>query len=150
MFHCKMLCLCTVLWSYIILRCFIITWINKKWLLLLSQITSWMQQRQIELLVCLDQLLQRYAVTPTQIRCLLHIYAYCCNTLQQEDLETLAKGCLCANPDKPSAEFRRALETIVKFCPAYYQVMQDKRSVILYAFTFSLPYVYVDGKSCLV
>jgi len=50
----------------------------------------------------------------------------------QNDLTTLAKGCLCDNPNKLSLddELEKDLKTIVKFCDAYYQVMQDKRSVL--------------------
>ena len=43
----------------------------------------------------------------------------------------MAKGCLCANPEKPPPELEGDLKTIVKFCPAYYAIMKDKRSVIL-------------------
>ena len=50
----------------------------------------------------------------------------------QEDLQTLAKGCLCANPDRPPSELRHALETIVKLCPAYCKVMKDKRLVMFH------------------
>jgi len=44
-------------------------------------------------------------------------------------LETLATGCLCLNPNNPPPELEYDIKTIVKFCSAYYQVMQDKRLV---------------------
>lgn len=40
----------------------------------------------------------------------------------------LAKGCLCANPDKPSSE---DLDIIKKFCHAYCNIMEDQWSVIV-------------------
>jgi len=51
--------------------------------------------------------------------------------MMQEDLKTLAKGCLCANPERPPPDLVEDLNTIVKFCPAYYAIMKDKWSVIL-------------------
>ena len=50
----------------------------------------------------------------------------------QKDLKTLAEGCLCDNPNKLSLdhELENDLKTIVKFCDVYYQVMQDKWSVL--------------------
>jgi hemicentin len=44
-----------------------------------------------------------------------------------EDLETLAKGCLCSNPENPPAEIERDLETVVKFCKPYLDCMKDRR-----------------------
>ena len=41
----------------------------------------------------------------------------------EEDLKTLAKGCLCNTPDDPPPELKKDLETIVKFCPAYSDLM---------------------------
>ena len=41
----------------------------------------------------------------------------------KEDLENLAKGCLCTTPDKPPPELKKDLETIVQFCPAYSNLM---------------------------
>ena len=41
----------------------------------------------------------------------------------EEDLQTLAKGCLCANPNNPPPELKKDLEMIVKFCPAYSHLM---------------------------
>ena len=41
----------------------------------------------------------------------------------EEDLETLAKGCLCNTPDDPPPELKKDLETIVKFCPAFSHLM---------------------------
>ena len=40
-----------------------------------------------------------------------------------EDLETLAKGCLCATPENPPPELKKDLEMIVRFCPAYSYLM---------------------------
>lgn len=44
-----------------------------------------------------------------------------------EDLETLAKGCLCSNPENPPAELQRDLEMVVKFCKPYSECMKDPR-----------------------
>ena len=41
----------------------------------------------------------------------------------KEDLEHLAKGCLCTTPDNPPPELKKDLETIVRFCPAYSNLM---------------------------
>ena len=41
----------------------------------------------------------------------------------EEDLKTLAKGCLCTNPDNPPPELKQDLEMIVRFCPAYSHLM---------------------------
>ena len=41
----------------------------------------------------------------------------------EEDLKTLAKGCLCNTPDDPPSELKKDLEMIVKFCPAYSDLM---------------------------
>lgn len=43
----------------------------------------------------------------------------------REDLETLAKGCLCKNPENPPPELRRDVEVVASFCPAYEAVMGD-------------------------
>ena len=43
--------------------------------------------------------------------------------VSNEDLKTLAKGCLCETPDKPPPQLKRDLETIVQFCPAYGKLM---------------------------
>ena len=40
-----------------------------------------------------------------------------------EDLKTLAKGCLCTTPDNPPPELKKDLEVIVRFCPAYSHLM---------------------------
>ena len=45
----------------------------------------------------------------------------------KEDLETLAKGCLCNTPDKPPPEFKKDLETIVQFCPAFSYLMKKSQ-----------------------
>ena len=42
-----------------------------------------------------------------------------------DDLETLAKGCLCSNPIDPPPEMKQALETVVKFCYPYNECMKD-------------------------
>ena len=41
----------------------------------------------------------------------------------EEDLKTLAKGCLCNTPDNPPPELKKDLEMIVQFCPAYSHLM---------------------------
>ena len=41
-----------------------------------------------------------------------------------EDLEMLAKGCLCLNPENPPPELRPALNTVVKFCQPYSECMR--------------------------
>ena len=43
--------------------------------------------------------------------------------VSEEDLETLAKGCLCTTPDNPPPELKKDLEMIVRFCPAYSHLM---------------------------
>ena len=42
-----------------------------------------------------------------------------------EDLKTLAKGCLCTTPDNPPPELKKDLEMIVQFCPAYSRLMTN-------------------------
>lgn len=42
----------------------------------------------------------------------------------------LARGCLCANPENPPLELKQDLEKIVKFCPVYFQIMEDERLVL--------------------
>ena len=44
-----------------------------------------------------------------------------------EDLETLAKGCLCSNPVNPPAELRRDLDMVAKFCRPYSECMRSSR-----------------------
>ena len=44
-----------------------------------------------------------------------------------EDLETLAKGCLCSNPEDPPPELRRDLDMVVKFCQPYSECMKSSR-----------------------
>ena len=41
-----------------------------------------------------------------------------------EDLEMLAKGCLCLNPEKPPPELRAYIDTVVKFCYPYARCMR--------------------------
>ena len=43
----------------------------------------------------------------------------------KEDLQTLAKGCLCTNPNSPPPELKKDLEMIVQFCPAYSHLMTN-------------------------
>ena len=45
--------------------------------------------------------------------------------VSNEDLKTLAKGCLTPNPEKPPAHLRQDLDTIVRFCPAYTRLMEN-------------------------
>ena len=40
-----------------------------------------------------------------------------------EDLKTLAKGCLCTTPDNPPPELKKDLKTVLQFCPAYSHLM---------------------------
>ena len=40
-----------------------------------------------------------------------------------EDLETLAKGCLCSNPDDPPPNLKQELERVVKLCEPYSEYM---------------------------
>ena len=42
-----------------------------------------------------------------------------------EDLETLAKGCLCSNPESPPPELQQDLDMVVKFCQPYSNCMKD-------------------------
>ena len=44
-----------------------------------------------------------------------------------EDLEILAKGCLCSTPDNPPKELKDDVERVVNFCPAYLETMRDKK-----------------------
>jgi len=55
-------------------------------------------------------------------------------------LETLAKGCLCDNPNKLllDDELGNDLKIVVSFCDAYYQVMQNKRLVLGMCALFSI------------
>ena len=41
-----------------------------------------------------------------------------------EDLETLAKGCLCSNPESPPLKLQQDLVTVVKFCQPYSDCMK--------------------------
>ena len=43
-----------------------------------------------------------------------------------DDLETLAKGCLCSKPDNPPPELQKDLETIKGFCEPYLTLMKLK------------------------
>jgi hypothetical protein len=45
----------------------------------------------------------------------------------EEDLKTLARGCLCTDPANPPAELRNIVNVIDKFCSAYALVMRDQR-----------------------
>ena len=42
-----------------------------------------------------------------------------------EDLENLAKGCLCSEPDNPPQQLKDDVVRIVNFCPAYKELMED-------------------------
>ena len=42
-----------------------------------------------------------------------------------EELETLAKGCLCSDPQNPPPQLKDDIERIVNFCPAYQRVIQN-------------------------
>ena len=42
-----------------------------------------------------------------------------------EDLEMLAKGCLCLNPEKPPPELRPYIDMVVKFCQPYSERMKN-------------------------
>ena len=42
----------------------------------------------------------------------------------QEDLVTLAKGCLCEIPDNPPPELRKDMDIVASFCPAYESLMR--------------------------
>lgn len=44
--------------------------------------------------------------------------------VSNDDLKTLAKGCLCENPDRPPPELKKDLDVIVQFCPAYSKLME--------------------------
>ena len=45
----------------------------------------------------------------------------------QEDLQTLAKGCLCSNPNNPPPELKRDVEIVGNFCQAYEAVMNKQQ-----------------------
>ena len=45
-----------------------------------------------------------------------------------EDLETLAKGCLCSNPDDPPPQLKKDLDMVVKFCNPYCQLMEKSET----------------------
>ena len=45
----------------------------------------------------------------------------------QEDLQTLAKGCLCSNPNNPPPELKRDVEIVANFCQAYEAVMNKEQ-----------------------
>ena len=47
--------------------------------------------------------------------------------VSEEDLKTLAKGCLCPDPDHPPPYLKQDLNTIVRFCPAYSRLMDDPK-----------------------
>ena len=46
--------------------------------------------------------------------------------VSNEDLKTLAKGCLCETPENPPPELRKDLDIIVQFCPAYTKLMENE------------------------
>ena len=43
-----------------------------------------------------------------------------------EDLKTLAMGCLCSNPENPPPELKPDLDKVVKFCPPYSELMRKE------------------------
>ena len=43
-----------------------------------------------------------------------------------DDLETLAKGCLCSKPDNPPPELQKDLLTVTHFCRPYLNLMERK------------------------
>ena len=48
--------------------------------------------------------------------------------VSNEDLQNLAKGCFCTNPEDPSPKLRGDLEKIVKFCKPYTNLMKSRTS----------------------
>ena len=44
-----------------------------------------------------------------------------------EDLETLAKGCLCSNPKNPPPQLQRDLDMVAKFCQPYSDCMKSSK-----------------------
>ena len=62
-----------------------------------------------------------------------YLYTIAC---VQEDLETLAVGCLCIDPDKPEAEIEKDKKMVNNFCEVYYQIMQDDRLVYIFVANF--------------
>ena len=46
-------------------------------------------------------------------------------SFSDDDLKTLAKGCLCSDPKNPPQELKIDLETIVKFCSPYTSLMRN-------------------------
>lgn len=47
--------------------------------------------------------------------------------VSERDLETLAKGCLCLNPEQPKPDETVDLGTIVKFCKPYLHFMKEQK-----------------------
>ena len=45
----------------------------------------------------------------------------------REDLETLARGCLCDTPEKPPPELRKDMDIVASFCPAYEALMKNPK-----------------------
>ena len=45
----------------------------------------------------------------------------------QDDLVTLAKGCLCNTPDSPPPELKKDMEIVASFCPAYEALMNRRK-----------------------
>ncbi len=41
----------------------------------------------------------------------------------EDDLFTLARGCLCTTPDSPPPELKKDVEIVTSFCPAYQAIM---------------------------
>ena len=45
----------------------------------------------------------------------------------EEDLKTLARGCLSSRLDSPPPELQKDLDLVVKFCPAFSKLMEDSK-----------------------
>ena len=45
---------------------------------------------------------------------------------EEEDLETLAKGCFCNTSDEPPPELKKDLTTVEQFCPAFSRLMKNQ------------------------
>jgi hemicentin len=45
----------------------------------------------------------------------------------RNDLETLARGCLCPTPEKPPPELKKDMDIVASFCLAYEAIMKDSR-----------------------
>ena len=50
----------------------------------------------------------------------------------REDLEVLAKGCLCPNPENPPPDMEEDIRNVVKFCQPYTVLMEQQRFSTFY------------------